>query len=345
MTLSFLFLTVGGYNANAQFFKKLKKAAQKVVSQSGNRSSDSKSKDESEESTITLNEWHKQNVGKVVFYDKPIVYESSSEDDSESNVITSRTVAGDGPFSFRAYLGKSYTKFDGTDGFDIKYTMGGVSITTDQLREELPQYYARMASGYSYYDQENATVGVPLVSGSGKYYNMYTLQEDAYRILLSKIKDKLTTGASLPLKVEIIGLKDDKPNGKVLASGEITMKVTAESNNLQSLNCRCGRPGMKDANIIKEVKEAFMYQFNDVKKIYHVILLDREFTENYDNSYPVKNVTSKGMWANIVYQRTDGVYMMVKRYIFFKKIGNGFSKKATIGKQDFYLPVSPTCAK
>lgn len=321
--LSIMFVTVLGIQVNAQFAKYFNKVRKDI-------------------SENTLNEWHKQHKGQVLFYNKSIKYKSSSENDSKRKLISERAIAGNGPFSFRAYLEKPYNKYKG-NGFDIRYTMGGESITTEELREELPQYYSRMASNYSYYDSDNQTIGVALNSGSGKYYDMYTLQEDAYRILLSKIKSKLTLGANLPLKVEIIGTERGKPNGEVLASGKINMKVTSESNNLQSLNCRCGKPGLKDSKIINEVKSAFEFQFNDVKKVHEVIMLSREFTENFDNSYPVKNVVSKGMWANIVYEKTDGIFMMVKRYVFFKKIGNSFSKKATIGKHEFHLPISPTC--
>ena len=206
-------------------------------------------------------------------------------------------------------------------------------------------YNLNMASTISFYDSKNLAVGVALNADKGRYFDNYTLQEDAYRILLSTISSQLTKAASLTLKVEIMGLKGTSADATVLASGELPMKVTDESYNIQNLNCRCGKAGMTDAAIIKEVKEAFEFQFNDIKEVYKVVLLDRDFTMNYDNSYPTKLVTSKGMWANIVYKNDKDIYMMVKRYIFFKKDGAGFSSKATIGKHKFYLPVSPTCSK
>jgi hypothetical protein len=333
-----LFMAVS-LNLQAQFMKKL-----------GDKLSGGKEKETAEsakaepEKGKDLNEWHKAHEGQVVFYNQAIVYESSSSDDSDYKMLSERVLGGSGAFSFRAYLGKSFKSFPNCDGFDIRYTIGTESITTSQLRKDMPEYYARMASNYSFWDFDNATVGVPLDSDAGKYWDMYTLQEDAYRILLSRAKDELSNGASVIMKVEIIGTKDDVANDVVMASGEITLKVTSESSNLQSLNCRCGKAGMTDAAVIKEVIDAFEFQFSDIKEVYHVILLDRDFTLNYDDSYPTKLVTSKGMWANIVYQKADGIYMMVKRYIFFKKSGAGFSDKVTIGNQSFYLPVSPTCS-
>lgn len=305
------------------------------------------SKEKKETKKLELNEWHKANEGKVVFYGKPILYNSSSSSDSQTGVITEKVLAGNGAFSFRAYLGKPYDQFEGCKGFDIRYTMGGVSVTTDQIMKELPQYYERMASNYSFYDKNNATVGVPLDSDKGQYVDQYTKQEDTYRILLSKIKDKLVKGATLTLKVEIIGRGEqfENPNEVVMAVGEIPIKVTDESSNLQGVHCRCGKPGLTDEKIIKEVKAAFEHQFDGVKKVHKVVMLSREFTQNYDNSYPVKNVTSKGMWANIIYEGDNGIFMMVKRYVFFKKVGNTFSEKATIGKHKFFLPVSPTCGQ
>lgn len=342
LTIFMFFGTVE--QSNAQFGKLLKKLTKKGKTE---QKAEQKTETRSEKKqALSLNQWHKANEGKVVFYGKPILYNSSSSSDSETRVIKEKVLAGNGPFSFRAYLGKSYKDFEGCKGFDIRYTMGGVSLTTDQVSAELPQYYERMASNYSFYDKKNATVGVPLDSDRGQYVNQYTKQEDTYRILLSKIKDKLVKGAALTLKVEIIGRSEQfkNTNGVVMAVGEIPIKVTNESSNLQGVHCRCGKPGITDAKIIKEVKDAFAYQFNSVKKVHKVIMLSRSFTQNYDNSYPVKNVTSKGMWANIVYEGDNGIFMMVKRYVFFKKVGNGFSDKATIGKTKFYLPVSPTCA-
>ena len=84
------------------------------------------------------------------------------------------------------------------------------------------------------------------------------------------------------------------------------------------------------------VKEAFEFQFNDVIAVHKVVLLERDFT-GYDDH--------KGMWANIIYERNDGVFLMIKRYIFYKNNGDGYSDKATIGKHKFFLPVSPTCAQ
>lgn len=327
--------------SNAQIGRLLENALKKK-----NKNKTEQTESKSEKSEVgTLNQWHKANEGKVIFYAKPILAESSSSSDSETGVIKEKVLAGNGAFSFRAYLGKSYKDFEGCKGFDIRYTMGGVSLTTDQVIAELPQYYERMASNYAYYDKTNATVGVPLDSDKGQYLDQYTKQEDTYRILLSKIKDKLVKGATLTLKVEIIGRGEqfENPNDVVMAVGEIPIKITDESSNLQGVHCRCGKPGLTDAKIIKEVKDAFAYQFDGVKKVYKVVMLSREFTQNYDNSYPVKNVTSKGMWANIIYEGDNGIFMMVKRYVFFKKVGNSFSDKATIGKQKFYLPVSPTC--
>lgn len=311
--------------ANAQLFKKMfkKKGGDK--------------KEEVKKEPHVHSAYHAANVGKVVFYNKSIEYNSSSSGDSEANKITERVIAGSGPFSFRAYLDKPYKEScEGCDGMEIRYTMGGVSITTDEVEKALPNYYTRMASIYSYYDSKNYAVGVPLNSGPGKYYENYTHQEDTYRILLSKIKSQLTVGASLKLKVEILAKKGDALTETVLASGEITMKVTAESSNAQSLNCRCGKPGMTDEKVEKDVKEAFEFQFNDVIAVHKVVLLERDFT-GYDDH--------KGMWANIIYERNDGVFLMIKRYIFYKNNGDGYSDKATIGKHKFFLPVSPTCAQ
>lgn len=326
-------------NAEAQFMKNLGKALK------GESQSSSKTSTEPEKLKVERNEWSKSNAGKVIFYNK-FLERQKADSDSESGMLTSGVIGANSPTYFRAYLDKPYKEAcPDCDNLEIRYTMGGVSITTQDLRNDLAAYYARMASTISFYDSKNLAVGVALNADKGRYFDNYTLQEDAYRILLSKISSKLTKDASLTLKVEIMGLKGTSADATVLASGELPMKVTDESYNIQNLNCRCGKAGMTDAAIIKEVKEAFEFQFNDIKEVYKVVLLDRDFTMNYDNSYPTKLVTSKGMWANIVYKNDKDIYMMVKRYIFFKKDGAGFSSKATIGKHKFYLPVSPTCSK
>jgi hypothetical protein len=314
--------------SNAQLFKKIFKKKDKK---------EEKTEEKKEEAHVH-NPWHLKNVGKVVFYNKSIEYNTSSTSDSETSMISERVLAGTGPFSFRAYLDKSYKgACEGCDGFDIRYSIGDVSLTTEEVRASgAPTYYPRMASNYSFYDGKNYSVGVPLNAAPGKYYDMYTLQEDTYRMLLSKAKASLKIGSTVTLKVEIISTKADVPTGNILAVGEIPLKITADSKNLQSLNCRCGRSGMTDDQAVKDAIEAFEFQFNDVTKVYKVVLLERDFSLT-------NNGDAKGMWANFVYERTDGITMMVKRYFFYKKNGEGFSKKATIGKHKFYLPVSPTC--
>lgn len=296
----------------------------------------------------THNMWHHKNEGKVIFYNKSIEYGSSSIDDNETGVITERVIAGEGPFSFRAYFEKSYkaTCLDWSecDGMDIRYTIAGVSLTTSEVRASgAPTYYPRMAGILSFYDNVNYSVGVPLNSDYGKYYDMYTLQEDTYRILLSKVRKNLLMDSVVELKVEIIGMQHKLPTEVVLAVGTIPLKITSASNNLQSLNCRCGKSGMKDEKVINDAIEAFEWQFNDVKKVYKVVLLDRDFSELSNTPYFKSNIASKGMWANFIYETKEGTMMMVKRYLFYKKNGNTFSNKATIGNHKFYLPVSPTC--
>jgi hypothetical protein len=296
----------------------------------------------------THNKWHHKNEGKVIFYNKSIEHGSSSKEDNETGVITERVIAGEGAFSFRAYFDKTYkaTCLDWSecDEMDIRYTIAGVSLTTSEVRATgALTYYPRMASIFAFYDDVNYSVGVPLNAAFGKYYDMYTLQEDTYRILLSKVRNKLLMDSTVELKVEVIGMKNKLPTKVVLAVGTIPLKITAASNNLQSLNCRCGKAGMKDEKVINDAIEAFEWQFNDVKKVYKVVLLDRDFSELSNTPYFKRNIASKGMWANFIYETKEGTMMMVKRYLFYKKNGDTFSTKATIGNHKYYLPVSPTC--
>lgn len=292
-----------------------------------------KDKTEEAEKPHEYSAHHQANMGKVVFYNK--VLDKKSGSDSDAGKITERILASDAtPFYFRAYFKDSYSKAcEGCDGMDIKYTIGGVSLTTNEVRTMLPAYYARMASAMSFYDYDNRALGIPLDCGPGKYVANYTLQEDTYRILLSKVKDQLKPGANLKMKVEVLAMKGDAV-GATLAVGEIDLKVTEASNNLQSLNCRCGKAGMKDEKIEKAVAEAFEFQFNDVTKVHKVVLNGRDLEVNGD---------TKGMYANIIYERNDGVFLQIKRWIFFKKNGDGYSDKATIGKHVYFIPVSPTC--
>lgn len=292
-----------------------------------------------------LNEWHTANEGKIVFYNNYLKYNSSSAD-SETGVIKKGTIGGSNPFYARGYFGKPFTKFcEDCDGIVVKYSMGGVSLTSPQIREEQSRQYSSYPDVIYYYDYSNYSATIPLTAAKGQYHKNYTLQEDTYRMLLSRIKDQLKKGATFTLKVELIGSKRDKEKGTVLASGEIELTVTDDSYNLQGLHCRCGKAGMTDAKVIKDVKEAFSFQFTDIKKVNKVVLLARDFSLVYDSGYSTRTILGKAMWANIIYERTDGVFMMVKRYIFYKKSATGFSDKITIGKHEFFLPVSPTCAK
>lgn len=328
-------------NTEAQILKNLEKALNKKSKSSTSNKKEEPAEVKKDERT----EWAKAHAGQVVFYNKFLKQDNASAD-NESGVITSGTLASKTPLYYRAYLEKDYKDLcPDCQNLEIRFTIGGQSITTQELRNEMPEYYRGMASALGFYDYKNYALGIPVDAAPGYYIDMYTLQEDAYRILLSRIENKISKGATLTLKIEVLGLKDKIAQPTVFASGEIPLTVTDESYSLQNLNCRCGKAGITDANLIKDIKEAFSFQFNDVEEVYKVVLLDREFTMNYDNSYPTKNVVSKGMWANIVYKGSNGIYMMVKRYVFYKKTASGFSDKASIGKHSFYLPVSPTCSK
>ncbi len=342
--LIFSLCMFNGYNAEAQFFKKLKNKVSQATSGNKKNSKKEVAQDKVEEDKVH-SPWHASNVGKIQFYSR--LLKKNSAGDTSSGTVTEHVVGGTQPLYMRAYLDKDLKALCSTcDNLEIRYTIAGTSFTTQELRDKNAPVYGRMASAYHYYDKTNYALGTPLISASGEYTTNYTLQEDTFRMLLSMVKGKLTQGATVPLKVEVLGLTNDGVAvPTVMAEGTINLKVTAESNSLQGPDCRCGRSGMTDAKVIKEVKDAFMFQFTDVKKVHKVVLLARDFKENYDNSYPVKNVVAKGMDANIVYEHNDGTIMMVKRYIFFKKDGTGFSDKATIGKHVFYLPVSPTCVK
>lgn len=318
-----LTLVFAASNSNAQISKLFKKKGKKE-----------EAKTEEVEKPHTYSAHHTANMNKVVFYNKTLGKGSAS--DSDAGVITERTIASDAtPFYFRAYFKDSYSKAcDGCDGMDIKYTIGGVSLTTKEVRAMLPAYYGRMASAMSFYDYDNRALGVPLNCGPGKYVENYTLQEDTYRILLSKVKDQLKPGANLKLNIEVLAMKGDEV-GATLATGEIALKVSDKSNFAQSLNCRCAKAGMTDEKIEKAVAEAFEFQFNDVTKVHKVVLNGRDLEVNGE---------TKGMYANIIYERNDGIFLQIKRWIYFKKNGDGYSDKATIGKHVYYIPVSPTCA-
>ena len=338
-TLSIALLSFSS-NVNAQRFKGLKDKVKALTAETKEETPAPK-----EEEKHVHNAWHAEHVGKIVFYGKRI--EKSSAGDNASGVVKEHVVGGPNPLSMRAYLDKDFKALCTTecDNMDIRYTIDGVSFTTRQLRQENEAIYRRMASALSYYDYKTYALGTNLISAAGYYQQDYTLQEDTYKILLNKISAKLTPGASLLMKVEVLGEKSGATVDQVLAEGEITLKVTDESNTLQGPDCRCGKSGMDDKKLEEDVKEAFMFQFDGVKKVHKVVLLERSFRQNYDDSYPVKNVIAKGMDANIIYEGDNGIMMMVKRYIFFNKEGADFSDKVSIGKHTFFLPVSPTCVK
>lgn len=334
-------------SANAQSFKEKMKAAKDKLEQAASGGSNKPVVEEKKaEEVKELNEWHKSKVGQIVFYDKGIRWESSSTGDSQTNVITERVLGENKPFAFRAYLGKPYSyNCEDCKNMDIRYTIEGISVTTQQLKEDLPAFYRKMATALSFYDKNNYTLGVAMTSEPGYYAENYTMQEDAFRILLSKVKDKLKIGSTVNMKVEVFAINSEGMQvGEVLASGEIPLKITAESKNLQNLNCRCAKAGMTDAAVIEDVKKAFAFQLDDVVKVYKVVLNDRDWNMYYDNSYPTKQIIAKGMHANIIFERADGVFMQVKRVVFYDKTPSGFADKIKIGEHVYFAPVSPTCA-
>lgn len=320
--------------------KAQKEAEEKLAEQKEEEEKLKQKEEELRKQQESMGEMYKAHMGEILFVEKYMSTKKVTED-KETDFVKEFELGNDALYA-RAYL---TPEFKGTKGFlDIRFTIGNVSVTSEQLRHEYGQEgKSRYASvGTASYWEKGLVGNFPMVSAKKKYYgSTYSMAEDAFKILLARVKDKLTLGSSHKLKVELYHV--DEPGeyeGEAEMTGEITMKITKKSENILSLLCRCQEPVKKDAAIEKQIKELLLSDAG-ITKVHKVWLLSRDYA--VQNSYGSPEYRS--MNAQAIVTTKEGWIVTWRGSAKYAYTGSGFSDVATFHKNDLYMPVSPTCIR
>jgi hypothetical protein len=294
-----------------------------------------------------MGDMYKKNIGKVLFtasdYKK-----CETSNDIASEFVTEFYLGKDKYFNARAYFEAGASK----GNFDVRYTIGDVSLSVEQVRIEMGKErgsrYAGGVAGAGYHGCELAAFIA--FYGSPHYRSYpgpsYGMTEDAFKIFLSRVgAAKLTPGSVHTLKVEILEIAEGSSlftvGTKLIASGEVKMKVGVESTNDFTELCSCkGKSQKVDADIEKEAK-ALLMSFNDVKSVHSVTIVDRDYTVKTTNSGAILN---REIYTDIYYITNDGTHWIWSGNLTFQYEGSGFSKTAKLGT-GYVRPVSPTCLR
>jgi len=279
-------------------------------------------------------------VGKILFVEKYMSTKNVA-DDKQEDFVTEFELGNDALYA-RAYL---TPEFKGTPGIlDIRFTIGDVSVTSEQLRHEYGQEgKSRYASvGTASYWEKGLVGNFPMVSAKKKYYgSTYSMAEDAFKILLARVQDKLTLGSTHKLKVELYHVDNlGDHDGEAEMTGEITMKITQKSQNILSLLCRCQDPVKQDSKIEKQIEDLLISD-PGITKVHKVWLLSRDYTVK--NSYGAPEYRS--MNAQAIITTKEGWIVTWRGSVKYSYNGSGFSETALFHKNDLYMPVSPTCIR
>jgi hypothetical protein len=300
-----------------------------------------------EKRVTEMGDMYKNNIGKVLFTASDYKKCETSAD-VQSTFVTEFDLGKDKYFNARAYFEAGASN----ENFDVRYTIGNVSLSVEQVRIEMGKErgsrYAGGVAGASYHGCK-LTAFIPFY-GSPHYRAYpgasYGMTEDAFKIFLSRVgAGKLTPGSVHTLKVEI--LEKEANSGlyavgtKLIASGEIKMKVGDASTNDFTELCSCkGKSQKTDADIDKEAKALFK-SFDDVASVHIVTIVDRDYTVKTAHN---GTILHREIYTDIYYITNDGTHWIWSGYLTFQYEGSGFSKIAKLGK-GYVRPVSPTCLR
>jgi hypothetical protein len=284
----------------------------------------------------SMGDIYNKNKGKIVFTEKKLS-QDHSRDDKETDFITEFELGSS--IYARAFFNEPRLN----KMLNVKFSIGNVSVSSEQLRDEYgrektSRYSGGVASA-SYYSSE--LMGhFPLISASGGYYGaMHSMTEDAFRILLSKVGPSLTRGSSHIVKVEIAYANDMfDHSGATILSGEIKMKVTEKSENLLSLLCRCSSPAKTDAAVEAEVKKLFQTD-PLVTAVHKVSILQNDYKIITEYGNPVRRTLE----VQVIFSNAYGWNVVWKGTVSFNYEGTKYSEKANWHKNTLYIPVAPTC--
>ncbi len=238
----------------------------------------------------------------------------------------------------------------------IRFTTDGQTFAEEDMRELWQNWDSRNqnvgSAGASYFASGNSA-GIRLVSEEkilGRYVwvNMYSLAEEAFRMHLSRLKDKIKVGKTLTVKVEVFlterfGKDKKDSDGAVLATGDLKVKVTNYSKDLTNMVCRCGEEGMKNAKLEKEIGDALKFGYKDhCAKVHQVVIMDRDWQIVNDKRTGV--VKGRFVGASVVWETKAGDYWVARHNFWFPFDGTKFADKGQLDSFIFNAPTAKLCS-
>lgn len=296
-----------------------------------------------------------EKIGKVFFTQQAIGKHSSSRSITNAD---GETYIDEYELGQPLYARAFFNEIKDEDHLSIRCIIDGEVFAEEDMREfwavnALRNQYKSKNGGYgsatSSYYAEKGTAAIPLIPDKGKRFNGYALQEEAFRMLLSRLKDKIKVGKTMTLKVELFAtqrMANEKKDadGPVLASGEVKVKVTPFSKDLANMLCRCGEKGMEDKALEADIAEAFKFGYSEhCEKVHKVVVNDRDYNIVTDR----RNGAVKGRYvdASVIWESKDGDYWVAKHSFWFPFTGTSFADKAKLDAFVFAAPVPKLCAE
>lgn len=293
-----------------------------------------------------LNNFQKENSNKVVFFDHWL----SSRLDETASEATNEIELGK-PFWYRAYFADKAPAQDGK--LDLRLTCEGVSVTINDMYLHAKANFYSSKGILPNYDQ----VEIPGVSSNWKTSMVYShmgfgkpdqfdesnnygcqnnwqYSESLLRFLLSKIDAKITAGASLSVKYEIVQrtkgeYRTPGVEYKSLAEGTLTFKVPAKDKLLTSQVYRMPEmPGMTDKDLEATIKKGILTTNQDViSEVYKIVVVSNSY--NIEKAY---NGTPLNQWikVRVIYKgKTTGEVFTGFANVAFNYTGSGFDKEVS----------------
>lgn len=271
--------------------------------------------------------------GMITFFDKKIDYQKATLDGTVSEYELGNPLYLSAVFD----KGRKEACSDCTQ-MNIRFSSGDVAYTSTQMRSDYYDMYSA-AAGPGYYASD-LEAGMQLISGKGWYFEGYDLTEDAFRLFLNKINSKLTPGATVPVKVELLVSKDMKDEGRaVVATGTLNINVTAKLKENNNFLVRA-TPMLSDADVEKAIADQFKIKVTSTSKIYKVALVSNF---NYKRNPATSINENKNVDASVFYKNNRDECWVAKFNYLFEYEGSDFSKLAKMGKTAFVAPAPCNC--
>jgi hypothetical protein len=278
-----------------------------------------------------LSDFQKENSNKVVFFDHWL----SSRLNETASETTNEIELGK-QFFYRAYFADKAPAQDGK--LDLRLTCEGVSVTLNDMYLHAKANFYTSKGILPNYDQ----IEIPGVSSnwknSGVFSNMGFAKpgqfESLLRFLLSKIDAKITPGANLPVKYEIVQRTKGEYRMpgieyKSLAEGTLTLKVPAKEKLLTSEIYRMPEmPGITDKDLEATIKKGILVTNQDViSDVYKIVVVSNSF--NIEKAY---NGTPLNQWikVRVIYKgKTTGEVFTGFANVAYNYNGSGFDKEVS----------------